>query len=292
MKAKIKIPSTVLAGGRVIKYPSTRMMGVINATPDSFYAGSRSESVSAVLKSAEKFLACGADFLDIGGQSSRPWSRETDEKTERLRLIAAVGAVRKRFPKAVISADTYRASCAAAAIDCGADIINDISALTFDPEMVSVAARSKVPVILMHTRGKPRDMQKNTGYKDAPSEVLAWLKSRADFAREGGIPARKIIIDPGIGFAKLPEHNFALLRRIDEFFQPGYPVLVGHSRKIFIGILLGSEDAPLPPDSRLSGTLAVTAYLASRGTHIVRVHDAEENAAVLKLSSALWRQSI
>ena len=284
-----KYPVTVLASGKAIKYPASRMMGVINATPDSFYAGSRAQSVSAVLAAAERIIASGADFIDIGGQSSRPWSQEVDEKTEMLRLIAAVGAVRKRFPKAVVSADTYRASCAAAAIDCGADIINDISALTFDKKMAVVVARSKVPVVLMHTRGKPRDMQKNTDYKDAPAEVLAWLKSRADFARENGIPPEKIIIDPGIGFAKLFEHNIAILRGIEKFYSLGYPVMVGHSRKLFIGILLGSEDAPLLSEQRLYGSLGVTAYLAARGTHIIRVHDAQENAAVIKTATTLWR---
>jgi len=233
-------------------------------------------------------LAWGADFIDIGGMSSRPWSKEIDEKTELLRLAAAVRAVRREFPKAIISADTYRSSCAAAAIDCGADIINDISALTFDRNMAKIARLSKVPVILMHTRGMPRDMQRNTDYTDAALETLSWLKSRADFAQEHGIAKDKIIIDPGIGFAKLFNHNVDILRRIDEFFPPGYPVLVGASRKNFIGVLLSSEDAPLPSEQRLSGTLAVTAYLAAHKVHIIRVHDVRENAEVVKTSAALW----
>jgi len=289
-RAGAKIPlKTVLADGRILDYPRLRLMGVINITPDSFYSGSRAATADAALRAAGKMLEDGADILDIGGESTRPGAAFVDEKTEIARVTGAIRAIRKRFPRAIISIDTYKAAAAASAIDCGADIVNDISAVSFDPGMAETVRKANVPLVLMHTRGAPREMQKNAVYADAAGEVRDYLKKRLAFARQCGIKPEKIILDPGLGFAKLPEHNLAILRRIEEFTRLGAPVLVGASRKSFIGIALGSKDAPLPPEKRLEGTLAVTAWLAARGVHIARVHDIAENAAVVRVTSVICR---
>lgn len=284
-----RAPETPLAGGRTLSYRRTLLMGIINVTPDSFYGGSRCPGAGEAAAAAEKMLAAGADILDVGGESTRPGAAPVDAAAEAGRLVPAVAAIRKKFPGAVISADTCRAAVARAALRAGADIINDIGALSFDGEMAAVVRESGAPVVLMHTRGSPRDMQKRASYADAPKEVLAYLLGRAAFALKQGIAGNKIILDPGIGFAKLLSHNLEILRRIEEFFAPGYPVLVGASRKTFIGALLGSPESPAPPEERLEGTLAVTAYLAAKGAHILRVHDVAGNAAALKISETLWR---
>lgn len=278
---------TVLADGRELTYPRTLIMGIINVTEDSFFAASRAGSPEAAVETAGQMLADGADMLDIGGESTRPGSNPVDSETEKRRVSAAVSAIKKRFPKTIISADTYRAATAQAAIDCGADIINDISALEADPAMAETARRANAPVILMHTRGTPRDMQKNAVYQNASAEVRGYLANRVEFCKSHGIPAEKVIIDPGLGFAKLLPHNLDILKNIDLFMTLGVPVLIGASRKTFIGQVLGSPETPLPPDQRLTGTLAVTAYCARHDAHIVRVHDVVQNVQAVRMTQAL-----
>ena len=282
-------PRTRLADGRLLEYKRPLLMGIINVTPDSFYGASRCAGPDAAVAAAEAMLNAGADILDIGGESTRPGAPRVDAAAETERLSAAVYAIRKSFPKAVISADTSKAAAAQAALDCGADIINDVTALSFDAGMAAVVRRSGAPVVLMHNRGASGDMQNRAVYSDAAAETLAYLKERAAYALDKGIAADKIILDPGMGFAKKLEHNLAVMRRIEEFFKPGFPLLVGASRKTFIGLLLGSPEAPVPPEGRLEGTLASTVYLAAKGVHIIRVHDVKENAAALKVAEALWQ---
>ncbi|MDD4004681.1 MAG: dihydropteroate synthase [Elusimicrobiaceae bacterium] len=278
---------TVLADGRMLHYRSMLIMGIINITPDSFYAGSRARSAETAAAIAEEMLAAGADILDIGGESTRPGAERVDQATETARVTAAASAIKKRFPNALLSVDTYKAATARAAINAGADIINDISAMSFDPLMPETVRETGAPVVLMHTRGPARDMQRNAVYRDPVSEVLDYLRQRRDFAAARGIGPDKVILDPGIGFAKLREHNLAILHNIGRFTELGAPVLVGASRKTFIGQTLGAPGAPLPPENRLAGTLAVTAWLAAHGVHIARVHDVAENAGAARMTAEL-----
>jgi dihydropteroate synthase len=284
-----KAPKTILRDGREISYSCPLLMGIINVTPDSFFGGSRRSGAQEAAAAAVKMSEAGARVIDIGGESTRPGAEFVDAATETERVCSAVSSIRNSCPEILISVDTYKASVAKAALDCGADIINDISAMSFDDKMVDVLKSCGAPVVLMHTRGNPREMQKNTSYEDPVREICGYLAGRADFAVKNGIAPEKIILDPGIGFAKLLNHNLALLRGLDYFMDLGYPVLVGASRKTFIGLLLSGTDKPVPPEERLEGTLAVTAFLVSKGVHIVRVHDIPENAATLKIAEALWR---
>lgn len=278
---------TVLADGRELTYSRTLVMGIINVTEDSFFAASRAGSPEAAAETAAQMLADGADMLDIGGESTRPGSTPVDAETEKRRVSAAITAIKKRFPNAMISADTWRAATARAAIESGADIINDITALEADPAMPETVLRANVPVILMHTRGTPRDMQKNAVYQNAAVEVRSYLAARVEFCQSLGIPAEKVIIDPGLGFAKLLPHNLDILKNIGLFMTLGAPVLIGASRKTFIGQILGSPETPLPPEQRLAGTLAVTAYCAEHGAHIVRVHDVPPNLQAARMARVL-----
>ncbi len=257
---------------------NTYLMGIINVTPDSFYEGSRIGPERAG-EIAEMMAEEGADFIDIGGESTRPGAEPVPLEEELKRVVPAVREVRKRVD-IPISVDTYKAEVARAALEEGADIINDISALRFDPAMAELAAQYKVPVILMHMKGKPKDMQKNPHYEDTVKEILLFLKERAEFAQEAGI--EKIAVDPGIGFGKRLEDNLEILRNIEAFLSLGYPVLVGHSRKSFIGHLTGAE-----VEKRAAPTASLTLYLALKGVSLIRVHDIKINKMSLDLAKGI-----
>jgi len=278
--------ATALPDGRALDYTRLRIMGIINATPDSFFSGSRAHGAEAAAEAAKRMAAEGADILDIGGESTRPGAEEVSAEEEKRRAAEAVSAIRQACPDILISVDTWRAATAAEAIARGADMVNDISALRFDPGLADVVRKADVPVILMHTAGTPRDMQQKASYTDVVREVLAHLAERVEYAVGAGIRRDRIIIDPGIGFGKLREHNIELLRRIDEFSALGLPVLVGASRKTFIGQTLGAG-TPLPPEERLEGTLAVTAHCAAHKVQIVRVHDVRSNIRAARMTEAL-----
>lgn len=234
---------TLLADGRILAYDSVRVMGILNVTPDSFYAGSRSTSVDALLKQAEKMLAEGAAILDIGGESTRPGSDPVTAEEEQARVLPAVAAVKKQFPESILSVDTYRAALAREALAQGADIVNDISALTADPGMAAVVAEAKAPVILMHRKGTPKDMQQQCHYKNVVQEVTEYLLDRAGSLQEYGMGADKIILDPGIGFAKNDEQNLRLMQNLNALTVNPYPVLMAASRKSTIGNVLGREES-------------------------------------------------
>ncbi len=257
---------------------NTYIMGIINVTPDSFYHGSRI-SPKLAGEIAEQMQGEGADFIDVGGESSRPGAEPVPLQEEIDRVLPAIREIRKRV-SIPISVDTYKGEVARAALEEGADIINDISALRFDPQMVRVAAEYKVPVILMHMKGTPKNMQKNPYYEDAVKEILDFLRERVDFARREGV--EKIAVDPGIGFGKRLEDNLAILKNIEAFFSLGYPVLVGHSRKSFIGHLTGAE-----VEERLAPTASLSLYLALKGVSIIRVHDVKENKMSVKLAKGI-----
>ena len=227
---------TKLADGRLLHYDSVKVMGIINVTPDSFYAGSRISGIDAVLEQAEQMLAEGAAVLDIGGESTRPGSDPVTAQEEKERVLPAIRAVKKKFPEAVISVDTYRAQLAKEAIiECGGDIINDISAMTADDAMMDVVAETKVPVILMHRKGTSKDMQQQCEYKNVVQEVTEYLLNRAALLQELQIGPDKIILDPGIGFAKNDEQNLRLIQNMNALTVNAYPVLMAASRKTTIG---------------------------------------------------------
>lgn len=276
-------PVTVLADGRKITYEKMRIMGILNITPDSFYSGSRLSGEDVVLQKAEQMLNDGAEILDIGGESTRPGAGAVTEQEEVRRVVPAITAIKKHFPHSIVSIDTYHALTAQEAVNAGADIINDVTALTGDERMAQVAAAAKVPVILMHMRGTPKTMQQNCEYTNVVAEVAAYLKQRAQLLEETGIGAEKIILDPGIGFAKNTEQNLALLQGLDALVGLGYPVLLAASRKTVIGETLGG----LPPQERLEGTIALSCQAVYAGAQMVRVHDVKENVRAVRMLEAV-----
>ena len=277
---------TVLADGHVLCYDSVKVMGIINVTPDSFYAGSRKNSLDTVLVQAEQMLADGASILDIGGESTRPGSEAVTAEEEQERVLPAIRAVKTEFPESIVSVDTYRATLAKEALQCGADIINDISAMTADVAMLDVVTETKAPIILMHRKGTSKDMQQQCEYKNVVQEVTEYLLDRAALLTERQIGSDKIILDPGIGFAKNDEQNLRLIQNLNALTVNVYPVLMAASRKTTIGNVLGTKQA-LPPEERLEGTLAVTAAAVYAGASLVRVHDVKENVRIIRMLEAI-----
>ena len=277
---------TILADGRVLTYDKMCVMGILNITPDSFYAGSRVPVLDDVLTRAGQMLDQGAQILDIGGESTRPGSDSVDGEEERRRVLPMVAALRKEYPEAILSVDTYRADTAEAALEAGADIINDISAMEADPHMLDVAVRTKAPIILMHMRGTPKNMQQNCQYQDVVQEVAVYLAERAQLLRECGVGRDKIILDPGIGFAKDVEQNLRLMRDLHVLTSFGYPVLLAASRKSTIGAVLGG----VPTDERLEGTIATSLQAVYAGAQMVRVHDVLENVRAIRMLEAILRK--
>lgn len=265
------------------------VMGIINATPDSFYAGSRTADLSDAVERALAMVADGAGILDVGGESSRPGSDYVDADEELLRVIPLVSAIRERSD-VPISIDTRKARVAEAALDAGADIINDISALRDDPDMSHLARERGAPVVLMHMRGTPKTMQASPHYDDPVAEVRAELAAFARAAEAIGV--RGIILDPGIGFGKRLSDNLALLAGLPKLRRLGYPLLVGLSRKSFLGMILRGDDGDLrATEGRLAATLAANAMAVVRGASILRVHDVRETADLVRVISAVQAAS-
>lgn len=273
---------TVLADGRVLNYYKVLIMGILNITPDSFYENSRT-AIEEVVAKAGQMLADGADILDIGGESTRPGSEAVAAEEEQARVLPVIEALRKAYPDAVLSIDTYRASTARLAIEAGVDIINDISAMEADAEMIDVVYETKAPIILMHMRGTPQNMQTQCEYKNVVEEVAVYLAERAELLRERGVGVDKIILDPGIGFAKNAEQNLKLMRDLHALTSFGYPVLLAASRKGTIGKVLGD----LPAEERLEGTIATSCQAVYAGANMVRVHDVKENLRAVRMLEAI-----
>ncbi|ADL07345.1 dihydropteroate synthase [Thermosediminibacter oceani] len=269
--------------GRRIAFGRTLVMGIINVTPDSFYSGSRKQDLKEILKTASYMVESGADIIDVGGLSTRPGSDPVTEEEELARVLPAVKAIRESFPQIPISVDTYRAEVARRSLQAGADIINDISGFMFDENLVKVAAEFRAPLVLMHIKGTPKDMQKDPHYDDVVREIAEYFLERMEFAEAAGVDPDKIILDPGIGFGKQYQHNLEIMVRLEEFKSLKKPLLIGASRKTFIGKALGD----VPPEERLEGTLAVTALCVMKGVDIVRVHDVKENRRVVDLLEAV-----
>ncbi|MCD8174886.1 MAG: dihydropteroate synthase [Phascolarctobacterium sp.] len=278
-----KIPVTALRDGRKLTYEKMRIMGILNITPDSFYTGSRIETANDAVCTAGQMLADGADILDIGGESTRPGSMGIDAAEEEKRVLPVLCAIRKAYPEAVLSIDTFRASTAKTALDAGADIINDVSAMEADNAMVDLVVESGAPVILMHMRGTPETMQQNCCYKNVVEEVVRCLVERAQLLHGRGVGKDAIILDPGIGFAKTGEQNLLLMRDLSVFAGLGYPVMLAASRKSVIGKVLGD----MPAEERLEGTIAASCQAVFAGVNIVRVHDVKENVRAIRMLEAI-----
>jgi dihydropteroate synthase len=264
----------------------THIMGVLNVTPDSFSDGGKFFDPDEALRQAEKMIGDGADIIDVGGESTRPFSEPVEESTETERVVPVISAIAKRF-KTVISIDTCRAAVAKASLDAGAQVINDVSALRFDPNMGKVAAAEKAGLVLMHMKGTPRNMQVNPEYSDVVSEIKAFLAHAVERARASGVNPGRILVDPGIGFGKRLEHNLTILRELSAFKEVGPPVLVGPSRKSFIGSIL---DAPV--DRRLIGTVAAIVVSVMNGASVVRVHDVKEAREAVLIADAVVRHRV
>jgi len=277
----------------------TYVMGILNLTPDSFSgdgllsASSNTVVETQVIETARRFLAAGADILDIGGESTRPGSRSVDAEEEKGRVLPAIRAILASFPEALISIDTSKAIVAEAALRAGAHIINDVWGLHADPGLATVAARAKAPLILMHNRSRPVKVEARgdlgqayaaAEYQDLVEDVKRDLMGSVDLARSAGIADECLILDPGIGFGKTREQNLELINHLDEIRALGFPVLLGPSRKSFIGYTLN-----LPPDQRVEGTAAAVAVGITRGADLVRVHDVEAMVRVSRMTDALVR---
>ncbi len=270
-----KSPRTLNCNGKEILLNKTRIIGVLNVTPDSFSDGNEFVNPEKAIEHAQKMIDEGADIIDIGGESTRPGAEEICVQTEIQRVIPIIEKLHGKVP---ISIDTYKAEVAEAAIKAGASIMNDISALRFDNSMINVLKRYKhIPIILMHMRGTPRTMQKNPFYKDTISEILTFLEERIDFCISNGISKERILIDPGIGFGKRHSDNLIILKKLREFHCLDVPIVLGASRKSFIGRIYDST-----PKERLAGSLAATALAMQHNIHFVRVHDVKEHKQLLQ----------
>jgi dihydropteroate synthase len=271
---------TLNTGGKLIDLSTPTVMGIINLTPDSFFADSRQPVVVDALQQAEKMLTDGATFLDLGAYSSRPGADDISVQEETDRLLPVVEAIVARFPDAFLSIDTFRAAVAEAAIKAGAHIINDISGGQLDTDMFATVARLQVPYILMHMKGDPKTMNSLAQYDDVFNEVLDYFTARYQQLKALGV--KDVILDPGFGFAKKPEHGYALLNRLEEFDRLGLPMLVGVSRKKMIYSLLGGTAA-----DALNGTTVLNTIALTKGANILRVHDVKEAIQAVKLTRYL-----
>ncbi len=262
----------------------TAIMGVLNITPDSFSDGGLYMQPSVAIKRAVQMVEEGADIIDIGAESTRPGSKRIDAEEELRRILPVLREVRRELPEAWISIDTYKAQVAKVCLEEGADMINDISGGTFDQEMFQVVAQYNCPYVLMHIKGRPETWKENPPvYEDVVEEIVLWLDERLIKLKEAGYQGQAIL-DPGIGFGKLPEHNVEILKRFDEFKIFGLPLLVGVSRKSFIGVVLeGLLRKKTEPMERLYGSLGALALAVVKGANMVRVHDVKETREFLAL---------
>ncbi len=269
-----------LPRNRQLDLSRTKLMGILNVTPDSFSDGGQFIGQAAALHQVQQMLANGADIIDIGGESTRPGAKDVSLQDELARVIPVIHSIRRLYPDLPISVDTSKAEVMREAIAVGADIINDVRALQ-EPNALDVAVAAQVPVCLMHMQGQPRSMQHQPSYQNVVQEVLNFLQQRADVCIAAGIQRRQILLDPGFGFGKSLAHNYELLTAMNEFVETGYPVLAGMSRKSMIGQLLNREVA-----ERLAGSIACATIAVMKGAQIVRVHDVKETADAIKIAQA------
>ena len=267
----------------------TLIMGVLNVTPDSFSDGGLYDTVEAAVAHARALVADGAHILDIGGESTRPATFGDKSplplQEEIARILPVIARLHAEMPSVPLSVDTYKAEVARTALDAGASLVNDISGLTYDPLMAALVAERNVPVVLMHLPGRPRDLPLRPVYADVVAEVLAFFERQIAYAQSQGVRRDRIWLDPGLGFGKTAAHNLELLRRLPELKALDLPLVVGASRKKFLGKILGTDD----PNDRKDGTAATVALSIAYGADMVRVHDVREMARVAKVSDAIVR---
>ncbi len=264
----------------------TLVMGVLNVTPDSFSDGGKFFDTERAVEQALAMERAGADLLDIGGESTRPGAASISAQEELARVLPVLQALRV-WIKIPVSVDTQKSEVAEAALDVGAQVINDIFGLKSDPRIAEVAARRRVPLILMHMRGEPRTMQIGPFARDVIKDVMQGLRQSVVIARKAGVPKSQIILDPGIGFGKSFAQNYELLQRLPQLAKLGYPLLVGTSRKGFLGATLARDGKPAPPQERIWGTAATVTASIMNGAHIVRVHDINEMVQVARVADCL-----
>lgn len=273
-------------GGRILNLKGrTGVMGVLNVTPDSFSDGGSFLDPSAAIDRAIQMEDEGADIIDIGGESTRPGSKSVSIQEELNRILPVIEGLQGRLT-IPISVDTCKAKVVPRALKAGAGMVNDISGLGFDKEMADTVAHHEVPLVIMHIKGIPKNMQENPTYNDVMGEIISYLDERTQQALKAGVSPHKVIVDPGIGFGKMVEDNFTILRRLGELKGLGFPILVGPSRKSFIGITLD-----LPVEERLEGTAASVAAAVLNGANLVRVHDVKEMVRVVRIADAIKYQS-
>jgi dihydropteroate synthase len=280
-KFRLKLPSRTLVLGE-----RTLVMGVLNVTPDSFSDGGKYARPELALEHALAMEQAGADILDIGGESTRPGSEEISASQELDRILPLLGGLRGRL-KIPISVDTRRSTVAELALRAGAEIINDVSGLKNDARIAGIAAKYGVPLILMHMRGEPATMQRGPFARDVMKDVTRGLRESVAKARKAGVAKSQIILDPGIGFGKSHSQNYELLQRLAQFAVLGHPLLVGTSRKGFLGTTLARDGKPAPPEERIWGTAATVTASILGGAHIVRVHEVAEMAQVARVADCV-----
>ena len=271
-------------GDRILG-PGPVLMGILNVTPDSFSDGGEFFDPDAAAARGLAMIGEGADVVDVGGESTRPGSDPVPAGEEIRRVVPVVREILSRKSGAIVSIDTYRAETAEAALEAGARIVNDVTALRGDPRLAALVAEARCPVILMHMKGEPKTMQRHPHYDDVVGEVRDFLAARAEYAVSAGVEPQNIIVDPGIGFGKTLEHNLELLRRLEAIAELGFPVLIGASRKRFIGTITGVEEAR----DRVFGTVAANVLAREKGAALFRVHDVRANREALEVADAVLR---
>ena len=273
-------------GSRTLKLgKKTYIMGILNVTPDSFSDGGKFLDPQAAIDHAKLMVKQGADIIDVGGESSRPGSEPVSVEEEKRRVIPVIRRLVKELD-VPLSIDTYKSEVAKDALEAGACLVNDISGLRFSPDMAAIVADAKASVVVMHIKGTPKTMQKDPKYKNVVKEVMGQLKVQTDLAKKAGIPKDRILIDPGIGFGKTVDHNCRLIAEVRQLRKLGYPILIGTSRKTFIGKILGTE-----VDDRLEGTIASNVVAVLGGVDFVRVHDVKEIKRALTMTDRLVRRN-
>jgi dihydropteroate synthase len=271
-----------LGRGLTLNCRDARIAGIVNVTPDSFSDGGRYLDAAAAVAHGRDLVAAGADLLDVGGESTRPGAPPVPLDEETRRVVPVIAGLAAALPQVPLCVDTYKAGCAAAALEAGAVVVNDVSACAFDPGLLDVVAGHKPGYVLMHSLGRPQTMQDDPRYDDVVEDILAFFEEKLAMLVKAGLPEDHVVVDPGIGFGKRPEHNLAILRRLDRFAVLGRPVYLGLSNKALFGALLG-----LPVGSRDEATAVASALCAGRGARIHRVHDVARTAAALRLAAAL-----
>ena len=274
--------------GSPLSGPDPVLMGILNVTPDSFSDGGEFFGVEPAIAQAEKMLDEGAHMIDVGGESTRPGSDPVSPEEELRRVLPAMRGILESHPETTISIDTYRASTAEVTLDAGARVVNDVTALQGDPRMAGLLAERGCPVILMHMLGEPKSMQQDPRYEDVVREVRDFLVGRVEHAVSAGVREENVILDPGIGFGKTLVHNLELLNSLNVFVELGFPVLVGASRKSFLGKVLCTDDA----GDRLFGTVATSVIAYERGANLFRVHDVRANKEALEVAAAVRRVQV